>query len=94
MALRRRPDLLWWHALERLPKRRPERSHDAELGRLGPEALDHDRAAYVSGMDRMLWVAAAISVAGAVLAAAAMAGQGGRLEPEGAGFEHERDSVA
>jgi DHA2 family multidrug resistance protein-like MFS transporter len=86
---------------ERLPASVADTARDSVLAavniadRLGLAPLvQAARAAYVSGMDRMLWVAAAISVAGAALAAAAMAGQGGRPEPEGAGFEHERDSVA
>ena len=86
--------------LERLPASVADTARDSVLAavniadRLGLAPLvQAARSAYVSGMDRMLWVAAALSVAGAVLAAAAMAGQGGRLEPEEAGFEHERDSV-
>ena len=87
--------------LERLPASVADTARDSVLAavniadRLGLAPLVRAaRAAHVSGMDRMLWVAAAISVAGAALAAAAMAGQGGQLEPEGAGFEHGRDSVA
>ena len=86
--------------LERLPASVADTARDSVLAavdiadRLGLAPLvQAARSAYVSGMDRMLWVAAALSVAGAVLAAAAMAGQGGRLEPEEAVFEHERDSV-
>ena len=86
--------------LERLPESVADTARDSVLAavniadRLGlAQLVQAARSAYVSGMDRMLWVAAALSVAGAVLAAAAMAGQGGRLEPEEAVFEHERDSV-
>jgi len=87
-------------ALDRLPASVADAAQDSVLAavsiadRLGLTPLLHAaRSAYVSGMDRMLWVAVALSVAGAVLGAVAMAGQRGQLEPEEAGFEHERDSV-
>lgn len=87
-------------ALDRLPTSVADAAQDSVLAavsiadRLGLAPLLHAaRSSYVSGMDRMLWVAVALSVAGAVLGAVAMAGQRGRLELDEAGFEHERDSV-
>jgi hypothetical protein len=62
--------------------------------RLGLTPLLHvARSSYVSGMDLMLWAAAALGVAGALLGALAMAGQRGQAVSDEAGLKHEPDSA-
>jgi MFS transporter, DHA2 family, multidrug resistance protein len=56
--------------------------------------LDAARSAYVAGMDRMLWVAVAVSVGGAVLGALVVAGQRPPQASQGERSEYERDSIA
>jgi hypothetical protein len=52
--------------------------------------LDAVRSAYVAGLDRMLWVGVALSVAGAVVSALVMAGQRAPRAPQEARSEHEQ----
>jgi len=55
---------------------------------------DAARSAYLSGMDRMLWVAVVLSVVGAALGALIMAGHRAEPAAQEGRSEHERDSVA
>jgi EmrB/QacA subfamily drug resistance transporter len=52
------------------------------------------RSAYAAGMGQMLWVSAALAVAGAALAVTAMPGRPAPTRPEEARSDHERDRVA
>jgi EmrB/QacA subfamily drug resistance transporter len=85
------------HVLDVLPPSAAARAQDSVVAavtiahRLGlTPMLDAVRSAYVAGLDRMLWVGVALSIAGAVVSALVMAGQRAPRTPQEARSEHEQ----
>lgn len=87
-------------ALEALPPAAASAARDGVLQAIAladrlrlPPLLEAARSAYVAGMTHMLWAGCVLSLAGSALGAVAMAGRRGVPAEEGAGSEHERETV-